>query len=314
MTDKNSETGAWGLLIMFIRFLTCAGCLYLALSSSAQTGAPVQSPRDQLSQWTKELQDKSENQTLRQKIIKVAATLEPLPAVSEDAKRHMARGKAAFEIAKNENDFGDAVSEFKLASLSAPWWGAVYFNLGRAQDKAGDYAAAKQSLNLYLLSAPSEADAEAAKSLIYEVEFKMEKKQAQASQEDAKQAEAVRNEQQQRARPQSVEGIWLGAGWKNGELKCLPDAQRYAISRESSGQLAVKRIYEANVYSMSTQSIVGRHVQFTELQNARKYGTIYTFKYDLTLSTDGMTLTGKWRYYFKGDLDHEDDFVLCRQE
>jgi len=135
--------------------------------------------RETLKQYVSDLQRNPDDRTLRERIIKLATSIEPRPEIPEDAKRHMARGKAAFEIAKNDNDFVDAVSEFRQASLSAPWWGAVYFNLGRAQDKAGDDAAAKASLELYLLSSPAQADAETAKSLIYEIEFKLEKQQAE---------------------------------------------------------------------------------------------------------------------------------------
>jgi hypothetical protein len=162
------------------RNVLALGLLGLALTALAQTN------RERLNEYVTELQKSPDEVSLREKIIKLSQQLKPPLEIPEDAKRHMARGKAAFETAKNENDFGDAVSEFKQASLSAPWWGAVYFNLGRAQDKAGDDAAAKASLELYLLSSPSQADAETAKSLIYEIEFKLEKQQAEHARSEQK--------------------------------------------------------------------------------------------------------------------------------
>ncbi len=56
-----------------------------------------------------------------------------------------------------------------------PWLAEAYNNLGVAQDKAGLYGPAIQSLKLYLLAAPDASDAKPVKNLIYEIEYRQEK-------------------------------------------------------------------------------------------------------------------------------------------
>jgi tetratricopeptide (TPR) repeat protein len=131
--------------------------------------------REQLKQYVAELQKNPSDQALREKIIELALTLDPIPAIPEDAKRYLARGLAAAEEAKEAKDFKDAAAEFEKASLAAPWLGEPYRALGIVQDNAGDYAAAIGNLKLYLLTEPETGQAEKAKELIYKIEFKQEK-------------------------------------------------------------------------------------------------------------------------------------------
>src|ERR1700738_3831653 len=131
-----------------------------------------ENPREQLKQYVADLQKSPDDQALREKIIKLALTLDPKPAIPEDAERFMARGAAAIKDAKVESDFKDAAQEFEKATLAAPWLANAYYNLGVAQSKAGDYGGAARSLKLYLLAAPDAPDVKEAKSLMYEMEDK----------------------------------------------------------------------------------------------------------------------------------------------
>jgi tetratricopeptide (TPR) repeat protein len=143
--------------------------------------ATAQSPRDQLQELTTQLQQSPGDEALHKKIIALALTLSPMPAVPEETERRMARGIAAFKEAKSLSDYKDAVVEFEKATLAAPWYADAYYNLGQARAKAEDYAGAAASLKLYLLAAPAAKDAAAAKTLMYEMEYKQEKADKQRS-------------------------------------------------------------------------------------------------------------------------------------
>jgi tetratricopeptide (TPR) repeat protein len=91
------------------------------------------------------------------------------------AKRYMARGEAAMEMAKSPADFRDAVEEFSQAAKLAPGWANAWFNLGVAQEAAEDYRGAINSFKTYLKRTPSAADREVVEMRIFKLEYKIEK-------------------------------------------------------------------------------------------------------------------------------------------
>lgn len=161
-------------------------------------------PEETLIQYIADLQQNPDDTALREKIIKLALTLDRAPVVPEETKRFMARGVAAIKSAKEPIDFLDAVAEFQKAALAAPWLANVYNNLGIAQDKAGQYAEAIGSLRLYLLAAPFAKDADEVKSLIYEIEYRQEKELRLSSEEEPK----TENERQEQEQYDWLLGFW----------------------------------------------------------------------------------------------------------
>jgi len=95
--------------------------------------------------------------------------------IPRDAKKYMLRGQAAMEDAKNATDYQDAINEFKKAVKYAPKWGDAWYNLGVAQDAAGDYAAAITSFKQYLGLMPQASDRSAVEDRIIKLEYKQEK-------------------------------------------------------------------------------------------------------------------------------------------
>jgi uncharacterized caspase-like protein len=130
---------------------------------------------DQLQQLTTQLQQSPGDQALREKIINLARTMSPPPALPEEAARRTARGIAVYKEAKSVSDYKEAVAEFDKAIMAAPWYADAYYNLGLARAKAEEYAGASVNLRLYLLAAPGAKDAAEVKTLIYEMELKQEK-------------------------------------------------------------------------------------------------------------------------------------------
>jgi tetratricopeptide (TPR) repeat protein len=137
--------------------------------------AIAQTPQQVLTQYLSDLQKNPNDTALREKIIRHAQTMRPVPAIPKEAERFMTRGAMAMKSAKDVNDFKDSVVEFEEATLSAPWLANAYYNLGLAQDKAGLYADAIKNLKLYLLAAPNAADVNSVEKLIYEIEYRQEK-------------------------------------------------------------------------------------------------------------------------------------------
>ena len=132
-------------------------------------------PREQLQQYVAELQKNLNDHALREKIIKLALTLEPRPAVPEEARRHFVRGNTALKNAKDASDYDRAIARYNEALLLAPWWPEPYFNLAKALELRERYDDAIAALKLYVLAAPQGEDARAAQDMIYVLEDKKER-------------------------------------------------------------------------------------------------------------------------------------------
>lgn len=161
---------------------------------SATAVAQSLSPREQLQQYISDLHKRPDDQALREKIIKLALTLEPKPAVPEEARRHFVRGNTALKEARDSSDYDRAIARYNDALLLAPWWPEPYFNLAKALELRERYDDAIAALKLYLLAAPQAEDARAAQDMIYALEDKKERRARVAD------AEKRKREQEDQAR------------------------------------------------------------------------------------------------------------------
>jgi Ankyrin repeats (3 copies) len=134
--------------------------------------APGQSAREKLSSLASQLQEGPNSQMVAEAILKISDQVKPPPAIPDKAHEHMVTGATFLKGAKSPEDFQQAVAEFQKAVLAAPWWGDAYYNLGVAEEAAGDYLAAKRDLQMHLDSNPGPSDAQAAKDKIYEIDAK----------------------------------------------------------------------------------------------------------------------------------------------
>lgn len=92
----------------------------------------------------------------------------------DDARRHMLRGGAAVEMAKNEADLALAEDEFRRATEIAPAMAEAWFNLGAIQVRMGLYHEAMASYQEYLALAPQAEDAQKVRDEIIKLEFRAE--------------------------------------------------------------------------------------------------------------------------------------------
>ena len=143
-------------------------------------------------------------------------------AVPQSVRRHMARGEAFVELATDAGGFAKAAAEFKAAIRAAPWMAANHYNLGVVQDKAGQYAAAINSLKTYLALASGAADARDVEKLIFKIEVRSEEAAKRNQAEQARQAkirrrqraatqrrkQAARRQEQRRRAASRISGAW----------------------------------------------------------------------------------------------------------
>jgi hypothetical protein len=157
---------------------------FLALAANAH----AQSPGEQLKQMVEQLQSSPNDNPLRERIIKLAATLKPAPAIPEEAGKRSVRGEYALKDAKSPQDFEGAAEEFLAASNLAPWISDYYFNLGVVREKQEKLTDAKSAFSWYVLAAPNAADTAEVKKKIIGLEFLIEKKEKAAKAENDKEA------------------------------------------------------------------------------------------------------------------------------
>lgn len=140
------------LLLAAALFLTTAVC-------QAQVAS---SPRERLNQYVADLQRNPSDDALREKIIELALTLDPKPAVPDAAVVAAAKGKVVFAHAAesaSKEDLQAAADAFGSALAAAPWVADYYFNQSLALEKLGHWNDAIRVLHLYLLAAPRAPDA-----------------------------------------------------------------------------------------------------------------------------------------------------------
>ena len=144
--------------------------------------AHAQSPREQLSQMVEQLQKTPTDNTLREKIIKLAQDMKPAPAIPEEANRAFVKGNVFQKEAKDASGFELAISAYRDALRVAPWWSDAYYNLAVALESARKFDQAIAATRLYMASLPvGGAEAREAQNRIYALEAKSEMASRQAT-------------------------------------------------------------------------------------------------------------------------------------
>jgi hypothetical protein len=147
---------------MLFLSLICA----IAIPAHAQTTSAQQT----LQQYVAELQSNPNDTALRGKIIAMAQTMKPAPAIPEEARRHYVLGKTFFEGAKKPEDFNDAIAEFKSALLLAPWWPEANRDYALTLEAAEHFDEAAAYVKLYMATNPGDERLRAAQDELYKIE------------------------------------------------------------------------------------------------------------------------------------------------
>lgn len=187
--------------------------------------ANAQSTREELQQFVEQLQKSPNDNALREKIIKLAQTLKPVPAIPEEANRAFVKGNAFQKEAKDVSGYGIAIASYRDALRSAPWWGDAYFNLAIALEAAGKFDEAITSIKLYMVSVTKgSAEAREAQNRIYTIEAKSE----MAAKQGAITAQAQVATEKERLRP-NMEGTW---SWGHSYFRVVRNGERLVILPE----------------------------------------------------------------------------------
>lgn len=195
---------------MRMRPSICMVAVALALFGVARSTAqsPESSPRQQLKQCVADLQKSPSDDSLREKIIKLALTLHPQPAAPPEADELAGRAKYIFDHANSNDDLLKAADAFGKVSLIVPWVPDYYFDGAVAYEKANDPANALRNYKWCLLAGPDSQDAKAVREKIGALSYVLEQQQATAQAEQARrdaaaQAERQRELEAERAREQA---------------------------------------------------------------------------------------------------------------
>jgi hypothetical protein len=151
--------------------LLILGLTLLALATSAY----AQSPREELQQKVEQLQKTPTDHALREKIIQLAPTLNPSPALPDAAIAFEGRGQFAFRSATSEGDFLVAAQEYEKAVAVAPWVPGYYADLCTIYEKAGKFEDARRHCGFYLIGLTDPAQMTDVKRRIAGLEFGIEK-------------------------------------------------------------------------------------------------------------------------------------------
>jgi hypothetical protein len=190
----NMRNTSWIFLFLF-------ALVVIPFSTQAQT------PQQTLNQYISVLQKNPHDNALREKIIKFVKKMKPAPTIPQEARRPYVKGATFMKEATSVSDYELAIKAYEETLLIAPWWPKAYYNLALAQEGAGKFDDGIQSLKLYLLTNPR--DAEKAQNRMYTMEAKKEKEAkdaAKATQEEAKKIEDL---------VQKLAGTWF---WKMNDI------------------------------------------------------------------------------------------------
>jgi len=285
--------------------------LYLAaLRPGADTRNSEQLKRDldrkQSLQFQQSLQQFAANPTdsARLHVIQLAQALGTLPEIPEEARGHYVMAVVFGNSAEDGADFERAITEYKAALLTAPWWGDAYKKMASAQTMAGRFDDAVTSLIFYQTINP--ADTRATQDEIYRLKALAKTSgDEQAKRQDAAQQRKLKAEQRvtQRAATETmaytVEGAWYPVLSPNG----------YFVGGESTPNCdyVVKQFKERwevkSTCTPSSRSISDVNVQPRQLSfKLRGKGSDFPFSevnISFALSNDGQTLEGRAVTYDK---------------
>ncbi len=301
-------------------------------------------------QYVADLQKTPGDKTLREKIIKIALTIKPAPAVPEDAERNMARGVVFFTKATDNAGYHKAIVEFEAATNAAPWLDKAYYNLGVAQEKAGMFKEAIRNLKLYLLADPNAKNAREVKNQIYMLEANVEEAQtppgpaavpvatapgaagaaaaapgitvakptpllgikADLDIEKDKPLKVVKLPQDKKSRIPSFIGSWSFKELRGTEETVVQGFEVVNNNRELS--ILQPNRGENNVGSVREFEITEKTLKVQikwKMKNVPAYWKTET--YDLTMSDDGKTLSGSYNQQSVGGRNKYLDKELFRQ-
>ena len=284
-----------------------------------------------LKQYVADLKKTPENVELREKVIKYALSMKQKPPLPEEYERQMVRGSAFLKKAADAEGFRKAADEFQLALVSAPWMAEAYLNLSTAQEKAGLYSEAVQSLNFALLADPNVKNARELRNHVYELEvYAEDAKQAlktspsvpvippppptpvKIAPPPAKKQQAA---PEKKTNPKAFVGAWFykDTAPRGGEEVT---AQAFTISMGSDGRL-VAQAPRRSTGATGTVTLFELDDDSIHIQVTWKLATIPSYwkteDYELTLTSDESKMKGSYRIKSSGKGEFAEEKIFFKQ-
>jgi tetratricopeptide (TPR) repeat protein len=222
----------------------------------------------------------------------------------DDARKHLVRGMAAIEMAKNNEELAAAAIEFKKATEIAPNMAAAWYNLGSVQVKIGQISQAIDSYRKYLTLAPKAEDARRINDEIIKLEYRLEREKLATM----------------------LAGTWSTA---NGQkFKLVLDRARLQLTREQGEDILTIKSMGTHIGAMTdvplvfSGTLIGDTITGQYLQAAGTYsgfcdlperkgnfeGTVDVQKGQMRIVYNRVTL--EYEMKFKSLLSDE---LVCRQ-
>ena len=301
----------------------------LIASSATVLAAEKGGSLETLKQYVADLKKNPDNAELRERTIKYSQTFKQKPAAPEEYERHLSRGTAYLKKATDSDGYTKAIEELRVAVALAPWIADGYENLAAAQEKAGLFAEAIQSLNFTLLADPNAKNAREIKNHTYELEVYAEdaKQALKTSPNVALQAPPPPTpvkvapvakkpvSPEKKTNPKAFVGSWFykDTAPRGGDQLTT---QAFTINMGSDGRLiasAPRRstgaVGTVTTFELDNDSI---HILITwKLATIPSYWK--TEDYDLTLSDNESKLTGSYRIKSSGKGEFAEDKVFFKQ-
>jgi tetratricopeptide (TPR) repeat protein len=301
----------------------------LIASSAAVLAAEKGASLETLKQYVADLKKSPENAELRERTIKYAQTFKQKPPVPEEYERHLSRGTAYLKKATDSDGYMKAMEELRVAVALAPWIADGYENLAAAQEKAGLFAEAIQSLNFTLLADPNAKNAREIKNHTYELEVYAEdaKQALKASPNVAlappppptpvKVAPIAKKPvaPEKKTNPKAFVGSWFykDTAPRGGEQIT---AQAFTISMSSDGKL-IASAPRRSTGAVGTVSVFELDNDSIHIQVMWKLATIPSYwkseDYELTLVDNESKLKGSYRIKSSGKGEFAEDKVFFKQ-
>jgi tetratricopeptide (TPR) repeat protein len=179
--------------VTFKRLIAVMSFLIIAFVWPSFVSAQSSSPQDTLNQYISDLQKNSNDNALREKVIKHVQTIKPAPAIPEEARRYFIEGNALLKAAKAQKGYELAIDAYRQCLLIAPWWAEALYNYAVALDLANRFDEGMNALKLYIATNPREGESRKTQDKIYEIGAK-KKLAAQEREDSSPQAVAAREE------------------------------------------------------------------------------------------------------------------------
>jgi tetratricopeptide (TPR) repeat protein len=209
--------------------------------------------------------------------------------------------------AEDNAGYERAIEEYKAASMAAPWWGDAYKKLAAAQKAAGRFDDAIASMNLYMLTQPT--DARNAQDEIYQL---MALKQTAAAENEVKKQREQRQlklleaqQEKERAvtegRNYTVEGRWYQIPLPSGFFvggNSKPECD-YIIN-QNGGRWAITNSCSRSLWAIDNIQVQARLISFRLSGHDPGY-PLSVVNVTFTLSADGKTLEGQESVFNKGN-------------